>query len=226
MIYIENGKKDEIEIKENEVLRYLGYGKNLPDENVKAEIIRVTDEILSSVNPKACFAVLDILVSENVIDFGMFSVDSKSLAKNLKLCKKAVILGATIGTGVDRIISKYARISPSSAVIAQAVGTAAIENWCDIFCNRLGEKFKKDGLFLMPRFSPGYADFLLSHQNDIFALLNCPKNIGVSITDSLIMTPSKSVTAVVGLSDKDIKCKTGGCIECDRANTCEYSRGE
>ncbi|MBR4890076.1 MAG: Vitamin B12 dependent methionine synthase activation subunit [Clostridia bacterium] len=226
MIYIENGKKDEIEIKTSEVLRYLGYGKNLPDENVKAEITRVTDEILSSVNPKTCFALLDITIKDNTIDFGVFSAFSKSLAKNLKLCKKAVIFGATIGTETDRIISRYAKLTPSSAVIAQAVGTTAIESWCDIFCSRLGEKFKKDGLFLMPRFSPGYADFLLSHQKDIFNLLNCPKNIGVSITDTLIMTPSKSVTAVVGLSDEDIKCKTGGCENCDKASTCEYLRGE
>ena len=99
----------------SEILRYAGCKDNtVPDENVFAECIKTAKE---SIFYKVCYAVFDVNISKNECDFGVFSVKSGSLAKNLAGCKKAVIFAATLGVGIDRLISKYTSLSPSKALL-------------------------------------------------------------------------------------------------------------
>lgn len=225
MIYVQTADAKEIEIRHGEVLRYLGFGKSSPDAQMQQQIEAVTQEVFLSLSCRACFTLCDINVNGQTIDFGTFRVNSAGLSKNLRGCVRAVLFGATVGAGADRIIAKYSKLSPAAAVIAQAAGAAAIESWCDLFCARLSDKLKAETVFLRPRFSPGYGDFALSHQRDLFRVLECPKQIGVSLTDSLMMTPSKSVSAVIGISSEDTQCNKSGCEACDKREVCAYSRG-
>jgi hypothetical protein len=117
---------------------------------------------------------------------------SRTLAKHLSGCQKAVVFGAAVGVGLDRLIAKSGMLSPAKGLLLQAIGTERIEALCDAFCAGLeGGKM---------RFSPGYGDLKLNAQQEIFALLDCPKHIGLTLNDSLIMSPSKSVTAIVGIT--------------------------
>ena len=59
--------------------------------------------------------------------------------------------------------------------------------------------FRKEGLALRPRFSPGYGDLPLEFQRDFFRILRPQRRIGVTLTDACLMVPSKSVTALVGI---------------------------
>ena len=81
-----------------------------------------------------------------------------------------------------------------------------------------------EGLYLRPRFSPGYGDLPLTLQKDIIRILNTPKTIGVSLTDACLMVPSKSVTALIGVSGNESRCVMAGCEECSSRNTCVYRR--
>ncbi|MBR5296236.1 MAG: Vitamin B12 dependent methionine synthase activation subunit, partial [Clostridia bacterium] len=99
-----------------------------------------------------------------------------------------------IGIGLDRLIAKYSRISPSKAILFQGIGSERVEALCDTFCNTFKEKSKT-----FPRFSPGYGDLSLEVQKDVFSLLNCSKNTGIFLNDNLLMTPTKSVTAFMGI---------------------------
>jgi len=225
MIYIETADKSELLRDEREIFRYLGYGNSEPDEYTAEKVKMVSEEVFDAVTCRACFLVTDITCTEETVDFGAFSVHAKALAKNLDGCKKAVLLGATVGAQVDRIIGKYSRISPASAVIAQAAGAAAIESFCDLVCLRIKDAFRKENLFLRPRFSPGYGDFSLTYQNELFRYLDCTKKIGLSLTEGLMMTPTKSVTAIIGLGTNDTNCHKSGCEFCERQSECDYSRG-
>ncbi len=207
-----------VKVNNDEVLRYLGYGKNKGGEDVLALIEKCKDEMLSCSTFKACYDIFDLSLSNDTLNFGNIETESKSLKKNLKDCKKAIVFVATIGISIDRVIRKYSMTSPANAVIAQAVGAVMIEEWCDIFCERL----KGEG-YLRPRFSPGYGDFSLEYQKNIFELLDCPRKIGVSLTESWLMVPSKSVSAIVGISETDTKCRICGCESCDKTE-CEYRR--
>ena len=117
------------------------------------------------------------------------------MCKNLKNTKKVILFAATIGIGIDRLIAKYSKISPSKAVVLDAIGSERIEALCDEFCEDLKRKFGN----LKPRFSAGYGDLSVEKQNEIFSILKCDKNIGLTLNDSFMMSPSKSVTAFVGI---------------------------
>ena len=96
------------------------------------------------------------------------------------------------------------------------------EEWCDRINERIRLEAEKDGLYLRPRYSPGYGDLPLEMQRDISRILNMPKEIGVSLTQSLLMTPSKSVTALIGVSEEPGECRSKGCEECEAADNCMY----
>ena len=114
-------------------------------------------------------------------------------------CKRAVVFAATVGIGLDRLIAKYGRLSPSKALMLQAIGAERIEALCDAFCAELAAKLDCK---LRPRFSPGYGDFPITAQKELFAVLDCTRQIGVTLNDSLLMSPTKSVTAIVGIIDE------------------------
>ena len=109
-----------------------------------------------------------------------------------------MIFAATIGVEIDRLIAKYSRLSPAKAFCCQAIGAERVEELCE----SVNEKLGAGGEMLKPRFSPGYGDLPLETQKMIFSLLDCPKRIGVSLGDSLLMSPSKSVTAFAGITKR------------------------
>ncbi len=211
---------DAVKVNNAEVLRYLGYGKNKADENVLALIEKCKTEMLDCCSFKACYDTFEVSFDEDKLIFGNIETNSQSLKKNLKGCESVIIFVATIGIPTDRIIKKYSMTSPANAVVAQAVGTVMIEEWCDILVDRL----KEDKRFLRPRFSPGYGDFSIEYQKNIFEALDCPRKIGVSLTDSFMMIPSKSVSGVIGVSEIDSNCHKSGCEECSKTG-CIYRRG-
>ena len=196
---------------EKEILRYAGCKK--PNADIDKLLNLCIKEAENCFTYKVCYTQLDLNVVDNVCDFGLFKVESKGLSANLKNCKRVLLGGATVGVGVDRIISKYSRISPSKAVMFQAIGTERIEKLCDAFC----EVFEKEnGVFLKPRFSPGYSDLSLSVQKDIFKILDCSKRIGLSLNDSLLMSPSKSVTFFAGITNSPSEVSLNKCSLCEK----------
>ena len=76
------------------------------------------------------------------------------------------------------------------------------------------------------RFSPGYGDALLSASADLIALLDATRRIGLAMTRSYMMTPIKSVTALIGISDQN-EDRTRDCSRCSARPDCPYrKRGE
>lgn len=154
-------------------------------------------ELNNKLTYKVCYDVFPICITDTIIDFSVFTVDSKDLAFNLKDCNSAIIFASTIGVEIDRLINKYSKISPSKALIFQAIGAERIEALANAFTQDIKTCYNT---LIKPRFSPGYGDFKLEYQKKIFDVLNCYKNIGLTLNDSLIMSPSKSVTAIIGLN--------------------------
>ena len=184
----------DIPINKREILRYA------ESQNAQGEILSILEECIelakNSVTNKVCYKILDLSVNGNLCNFGEFSVCSKDLAKNLKSCKQVLLFASTIGVDFDRLILRYSKISPAKAVFLQAIGSERAESLCDEFCSWAEKELNKE---LRPRFSAGYGDLPLEAQKQIFACLDCAKNIGVTLNDSLLMSPSKSVTAFVGI---------------------------
>ena len=98
----------------------------------------------------------------------------------------------------DALLRRVSVMSGADALVLQAVGTAAVEEWMDCVENEIRAELAP-GETLVRRYSPGYGDFPLAAQRQLLGLLDAPRTVGVSLTDTLLMAPSKSVSAVIGV---------------------------
>jgi len=178
----------------NEILRYAGC--TAPEERVLSLMESCLAEVLDCLAYRVCFRELPLSVIRGVCYLGTLSLPSQSLAVRLKACKSAVIFAATVGVAPDRMISRYGRIAPSRGLMHQAIGAERIEALCEVFFRDLE---REKGRRLLPRFSPGYGDLSLVYQRDLISLLDAGRAVGISLNESCLMSPSKSVTAIVGI---------------------------
>ena len=207
-----------------EALRYLGYRKQKADEAVLSLIEEMFEEIKKIENEKYDFRIFNLERQEDgSLKFGNIQTKSKGLSRNLRNCDKIIVFAATLGTGVDRLQSRLAVMDMARAVILQACSAAVLEAYCDECQQRIADEVKKEGYYLRPRFSPGYGDFSIEFQYNIMQILDCAKSIGLTITDSYMLSPKKSVTAVMGMSTTDERCHQSGCEVCEKMN-CEFRR--
>ena len=207
----------------NEVLRYLGYrGQEIPG-NVEALIEECQQELERAAQAKSTWKEYPLKIRGHVLDMWCLQVKSMGLERNLKDCQKVLLFGATLGSGVDLLLRRYGRLQMSIAVVVQAASAAMLETYCDWRNEALKREYREKGWYMRPRFSPGYGDFPLECQKRVTAALELDRRIGVTLTGSLLMAPSKSVTAVMGLSKKPRICSVQGCEACGKAD-CEYRR--
>jgi hypothetical protein len=179
-------------INRREVFRYAGI-RSLSGES--DELISRLDEAISliegTLNPRVCFCELAI----RDCDFGA-SLDIK---KNLRNSHSVIFFASTLGIELDRLILKYSVLSPTTALLLEALGNERIEALCDSFCEDMRKTKLESGESLRPRFSAGYGDLPLEYQQKIFDLLNPSFYIGLTLNESYLMSPSKSVTALIGV---------------------------
>lgn len=181
-------------INRREILRYLK--ADTESEELKTLIDEALEETSALLSYKVCYCTVPIQVDGDCIDFGVCRKTSRDLAKNLNGCHSAVIFAATIGIKIDMLINKYSKVSPAKALVLQAIGNERIESLCDAFNRDITAKYKNT----KPRFSPGYGDLGLEMQQDIFKILDCSRKIGLTLQESLLMCPQKSVTAIIGIA--------------------------
>lgn len=198
MIYpveILNLTAEEVTVNKREAFRYMGASLNRENEGMEELYSVCLADFSKAVKYKACYKKTDILFKGNgIIDLGFGEFKSSHLEKNLEGCEEAYIFAATTGADVDRLILRLSKISPSRAVATDAIGSAAIEDFCNILNDKL-----KEGKECKPRFSCGYGDFSIENQKNILDFLNAYKLLGISLSESFLMTPKKSVTAIVGI---------------------------
>lgn len=188
---------EEVTINTREALRYMGYQTKAVPEDIEGLLSACLNELSENVSYKACVTKCDIsFPGEDRLDLGFGAFHSAALCKNLNGCKQAYLFAATCGAAADRLIMRYSKTQPSKSVVTDALASAAIEG----FCNRLCDELKKDGE-LKPRFSPGYGDLPLSLQPQILEYLDAYRKVGITLSQSLMMTPTKSVTAIAGIKE-------------------------
>ena len=181
------------EVDRREILRYAGVRE---ESQVVGELLdgclAVTNSCLSY---KVCYALIPTLRIPE-----LFKNGADALLSKLAGCEYALVFAATVGMEMDRLIKRTQNRSQATALLMQAIGTERVESLCDLFEGEVRDAATRCGVTACPRFSPGYGKLPLEMQKDVFSLLSPSLNIGVSLCDSLLMTPSKSVTAIIGLS--------------------------
>ena len=209
-----------------EILRYMGIRSGEPDPALGKTLDRCFSEMLSAAEPRAAVETDPLaLGGEDVLTIGMVAVQSRDLSRNLRGCRSVYWMAATLGAGADRVIRRAGVLGAGEHLCCEAIGSAMAECWCDYINDRLKEEAAKEGTLLRPRFSPGYGDFSLEHQTELFRILEVQQKIGVTLTGSLLMMPSKSVTAVIGLSEENTHCMLQGCEACGKRD-CSFRRNQ
>ena len=208
------------DVDRREILRYAGVRSETP------ELSALLDAVLSEAgisSGSVCWTAFPVRREGELLHLGFAETSSASLKRTLSGCDRIVLFAATVGLGVDRLIHRYGAVSPAKALMLQAVGTERIEALCDQFCDMIRLQAQTEGMTVTSRFSPGYGDFPLELQREIFQVLDCPRKIGLTLNESLLMSPSKSVTAIIGLGRCVHRDSHSGCSQCSKAD-CLYRR--
>ncbi|MBS5623287.1 MAG: Vitamin B12 dependent methionine synthase activation subunit [Clostridium sp.] len=213
-----------MKIDQREALRYLGYKGSEPDAEILCTIADCARELEEVATPHHILQAVTLSKPDaDTLEFAGMVVHSRDLFQHLSGCEEAVLFAATLGAPVDLRLERCAKVSMSRAVVMQACAASLIESYCDECQEPIAQEAASRGLYLRPRYSPGYGDFDISYQREFLTVLDCPKRIGLTMTDSFMLAPSKSVTAVIGLTAEAQSCHIAKCMTC-KAKSCPFRK--
>ena len=192
----------EIPFDETEILRYA----LLPSFAPRPEELPLEECLKAAKGAARCRAVWRRYPLEGdggILDLGFARTDSKDLRRHLEGCGEILLFACTAGAEMDRRIAWAKLQSPAKGLLMHAIGAQQVEGGCDRLCERLKERFPEKQL--TDRFSPGYGDLPLEMQRDVMEALDCAGILGITLTDSLLMIPGKSVTGIIGMKERETK---------------------
>ena len=208
-------------ISRTETLQYLGcHDREIPEE-LKADLNRCEQLIMKTAKPRAVWKLFR-LMPDSSLGGTDFVLQGRDVPELLHDCDQVILMAATLGTEAEVLLRRSQLRDMGEAVILDATASAAIENVCNNLCEDLAIRFQPK--YLTDRFSPGYGDFPFCQQRDFFAALDITRKIGVSLTESGLMLPQKSVTAIIGLSDRQQPRRQRSCESCSMSATCRFRK--
>ena len=207
-------------IPREEVLRYLGC-PGTEDPATLALVEGCSARLLAAARPKWTYRVFGLAGQTDGVrlDCGLL-LPGRDLAAHLRGCSRAALLAATLSAPVDALLRRAQAEDLAAAVALDCCATAAVEAVCDLAEAEIRARFP--GCSFPFRFSPGYGDLPIELQDPILRLLDAPRRVGLCATDRHILTPRKSVTAVLGISDGEISPQKRGCASCTFRDRCKF----
>ena len=154
------------------------------------ELASFESELREIVSPRHLFGSWDVVTDGSFVKIGHVEIHSSDLRSFLGPGRRVVVLAATLGTQVDVFLQRLMFTDIAKAVIADKLASKLIEEYVNEVQAAMGIEGK--------RYSPGYGDFHVRHQEDMLKMLGCEK-IGLYMTDGYMLLPSKSITAILKL---------------------------
>lgn len=209
----------------SETLRYLGYH----GQTVSHEIEKITDAMLKkalSLKPLHIYTVSDVIFSDNavILPQSKMTLPGKSIQNHLFGAEKCILFACTLGVGADSEILRLQTAHMTEAIVFDAACTACVEAAANRFEKQILQPFYRKGFFSNSRYSPGYGDLPIELQQSIVNTLDCPKKIGLTVTENNILIPRKSITAFIGLFRTPQKTSPSKCIQCTMYNSCKMRK--
>jgi len=196
------------------------------DEKMRASLERLTEQmdeaevmLFDAARPAFTYTVL------NAADL---QVQGVSLAKHLEGCDRLVLMAVTLGNGVDELISETQGSKIALSVVIDCGASVMAEMATNLAEEQIREELasdealgpNSDSVFLTSRFSPGYGDSPLEMQTQVLELLDAQRQLGITLSKGYMMSPSKSVTAIMGLADHPVTGRLATCEECVLKDKC------
>ena len=209
-----------------EILRYLGYKDSGITPQIEKLLDRCESETLKIIQPKYIYKRFPVTHELSGICVGEtgFVLRGKDIREHLKNCNEIFLLGVTAGIELDRKIRCYMVTEPDIGVVLDSCGIQAVEQIADMAEQEIEACVSSEGYHLTWRFSPGYGDLPLDTQKELVQVLDMHRKIGVSLTGSCLMVPSKSVTAILGISDTKRDKRENKCDFCNNRQKCIFRK--
>ena len=204
-----------------EILRYLEYRKHDIDENLDRQLDRCMDLINKAARPKYISKVVDI---SNGIPKDCTFIKGFDILKHLGGAKKMILMAATLGPEVEFAIRKAQIRDVSDALIMDSCASTLVEELCDRIEAEFRTEYEKEGLYLSTRYSPGYGDMPISVQREFTVYMDTVRRIGLNVSESGIMIPRKSVTAIKAITKEKNSGLKRNCGTCNIREACRFLR--
>lgn len=199
--------------------------REVPAENIAGLLERCEKRVLDVIRPNYVYREAELEFTENGIRAGNMSelLTGSDIARHLAGCTKAVLFAATLSAEADKLIRQAAVTDVAESFAIDCLCSAAVEQVCDAAEEEIFSVIEAP--YRTWRFSPGYGDLPLGIQGSFLKMLNAQRRIGLTVTDSMLLIPSKSVTALIGISDAPVSRGKRGCGSCNMRENCAYRRG-
>ncbi|WP_455537728.1 vitamin B12 dependent-methionine synthase activation domain-containing protein [Terrisporobacter sp.] len=226
-----NNIKNLVEIDKGEVLRYLQY-KN---QDIKSDLLKIIDESIEEtkkiINPRFILRKYRIKKKKNldgkdqiILEEANLILESNDLYDLLLECDECILMAATLGLEIEKEIRKLTYTDLTKGIIIDSCATTAIEEVCDIIQDNIAKNLLKEDKYITYRYSPGYGDLSIENNSPINNILNSQRKIGLTVTNSGIMIPRKSVVALIGVSAKGTMNIKKSCNNCNNRHNCQYKK--
>lgn len=209
-------------ISKTETARYMGV-KGVPDSRIMEILNRLEPIVRERVRPKYVYRKTSVNFTED----GLFlndmdaSLDGEDIKKHLSGCTSAVVLAVTLSAEADKLIRQTAITDMADSLAVDCLCSSAVEQACNIAEKEIFSAINAP--YRTWRFSAGYGDFPLDIQKDLLLFLNAHRRIGLTVTENSLLIPSKSVTAIIGISENPVKHGKKGCESCRMKDRCAFS---
>ncbi len=206
-----------------QVARYLGYGGKPLDGELLAEIDSVEAQLRAVATPRVIHRAFSL--EGTSLQGTTLRLEGDDIAQLLQTSHGCLLFALTLGRGVDQLLQTLQIQNLSRAVVLDACASSMIECLCQDIDKAFRQHYQAEGAFLTMRFSPGYGDLPLHTQDAFCALLETPKTIGLTAARTHLLNPSKSITAMVGISHTPQAHTRTTCSYCALSGQCHYQKG-
>lgn len=200
-----------------ETRRYAGLAKATFDEKT---ILAACNEAQITAKPKGIWQLYEYDASSHSIlcEKPLF-IKGEKIQTYLNSAKKIIVLAVTIGEEIEQMVTQYfSEGNYAYSVLLDAAATTAVESAADQMEKTFLPTMRAKGYQMKPRFSPGYGDWNLDVQPELLRLSNASA-IGIHITESLMLLPRKSITAIIALTESACLLKPSStCHDCSQKN--------
>ncbi len=221
-------KYDVASVDRAEVLRYLGYSGQPMTPELDARVDGVVTRCLDIARPAGVWRIFDVAGRRPLADGRpavrlegtSLELIGESMRAHMEGAVSVAVMAVTAGMTVERELRRLSLTDPVEQCIFDAAGTTVVERAADACEASVVAAAHAAGLYTNFRFSPGYGDMPLDTQPVLLAALDAQRRLGITLSKSLLMTPTKSVTAVVGLFEEPQPSSHASCKDCLCSDFC------
>lgn len=198
-------------------LRYMGAYGWTPDKATTALLDKAEQLVLSVAAPRAVYRHLP----RTVLPLDSCGTD---LTRHLQGCGEVMLLAATLGAEVDKLLRRLELTDIAMAAAADALASVLLEQVCDELEAEIRAQIQEQGLFMTGRYAPGYGDCPLDLNDVLCTAVDSVRGCGLAVTPQHLLTPRKSTTAILGLADHPVTGTRAGCTTCHLRETCSFRK--